>query len=214
MSLVYVNADGSERRFCANGTRCAARAAVDLLGCKPELDITTGWAVIPAEVRGDEVSLTLPQPAGPPRFPEIETAVTVGAITRLEIGVPHLVVRVSGVAGLDLVSLGPPLRAHPAVGPEGANVNFFETDDDGRIVARTWERGVEAETLSCGSGMVAVALIVMAERGTTRVELRPASGDTLTVEALGTPPVCATRLSGPARFVAKIDLADDFLARV
>ncbi len=213
VSMVYCNADGGASDFCANGTRCAARAAVEFLGCGRQLDVVTGWAVIPAEVRGDEVSLTLPQPEGPPLFPEIETAVAAGAITQLEIGVPHLVIRVSGLAGLDLASLGPPLRAHPAVGPEGANVNFFETDDDGRIVARTWERGVEAETLSCGSGAVAMALVVMAERGTTRVELRPASGDTLVVEALGDPPVCATRLIGPARFVGEIHLADEFLTR-
>jgi diaminopimelate epimerase len=174
--------------------------------------VATGWAVIPAEVRGGVVSLVLPPPAGPPQLPDIETAVAEGPITRLEIGVPHLVVRVSGVAGLDLASLGPPLRHHPAVRPEGANVNFYEPVDDASIVTRTWERGVEAETLSCGSGSVAMALVVMAERGTTRVELKPASGDTLVVEALGNPPQCATRLTGPARFVGEISLSDEFLA--
>ena len=132
-------------------------------------------------------------------------------VARLVIGVPHLVVRVSGVAGLDLANLGPPLRRHPAVAPEGANVNFYEPVDAQTIATRTWERGVEAETLSCGSGSVAMALVVMAESGTTRVVLKPASGDTLVVEALGDPPLCATRLTGPVRFVGEVRLADDFL---
>jgi len=60
---------------------------------------------------------------------------------------------------------------------------------------------------------VAVALVVMTEHGTTRVEVRPASGDILTVEALGEPPVCATRLTGPARFVGEIQPSEEFLAR-
>jgi diaminopimelate epimerase len=212
VELVYCNADGGESSFCANGTRCAARAAVELLGCDRRLDVVTGWAVIPAEVRGTEVSLVLPEPSGLPRFPEIEVTEAIGSIARLDIGVPHLVVRVSGVADLDLPKLGPRLRHHAAVGPEGANVNFFEHGDGARIVTRTWERGVEAETLSCGSGSVAMALVVMAERGTTRVELKPVSGDTLIVEALGDPPLCPTRLTGPARFVGEVHLADEFLA--
>lgn len=212
VSLVYVNADGSEGLFCGNGTRCAARAAVELLGCTPRLEIVTGWAVIPAEVRGTEVSLVLPPIEEAPRETGIESPVAMGEVLRLVVGVPHLVIRVPGVAGLDLTRHGPPLRSHAAVGPEGANVNFYERVDDERIVTRTWERGVEAETLSCGSGSVAMALVVMSELGTTRVELKPASGDTLVVEALGEPPMCATRLTGPTRIVAEIHPTADFLA--
>lgn len=211
VSLVYVNADGSEGEFCGNGTRCAARAAVDLLGCNPKLEIVTGWAVIPAEVRGAEVSLVLPPIEAAPQRAGIESPVAVGGVFRLVVGVPHLVARVAGLAELDLEVIAAPLRSHPALGAEGANVNFYEIDGE-RVTMRTWERGVEAETLSCGSGSVAVALVVMAECGTTRVELRPASGDVLGVEALGEPPLCATRLSGPARIVAEIHPTDNFLA--
>lgn len=211
VSLVYVNADGSEGLFCGNGTRCAARAAVDLLGCDPQLKIVTGWAVIPAEVRGTEVSLVLPPIEDAPRSTGIESPVAVGEIQRLVVGVPHLVARVTGLAELDLEVVAAPLRSHRAAGPEGANVNLYQIDDEG-VAIRTWERGVEAETLSCGSGSVAVALVVMAERGVAQATMRPASGDRLTVEALGEPPLCATRLTGPARVVAEIHPTDEFLA--
>jgi diaminopimelate epimerase len=210
---VYINADGSEGRFCGNGTRCAARAAVDLLGCAPQLDIVTGWAVIPAEVRDTEVSLVLPPIKDPPQSTGIESRVAVGEVQRLAVGVPHLVARVAGLADIDLEVDAAPLRSHRAAGAEGANVNLYEIDDEGGVAIRTWERGVEAETLSCGSGMVAVALVVMAERGVARVIMSPASGDRLTVEALGEPPQCATRLTGPTRIVAEIELSEDFLAR-
>lgn len=211
VSLVYVNADGSEGLFCGNGTRCAARAAVELLGCGPTLDISTGWAVIPAEVRGAEVSLGLPPVEAAPQRTGIESPVAVGEVLRLVVGVPHLVVPVTGLAGTNLEVVAAALRSHRAVGPESANVNLYEIDNEGLVAIRTWERGVEAETLSCGSGSVAVALVVMAEHGSSRVVVRPASGDRLAVEALGRAPVCATRLTGPTRVVAEIRLSDEFL---
>jgi diaminopimelate epimerase len=122
----------------------------------------------------------------------------------LEVGVPHLVVAVDGLDDMDLPTAAPPLRNHPSLAPAGANVNFHEDDSGGVVRVRSWERGVEGETLSCGSGLVAVALIVMAERGERRIEVRPRSGDLLTIEALGDPPVCPTRFTGPANIVAEI----------
>jgi len=209
--LGYRNADGSEGAFCANGTRCAARAAVELLGCHQNVVIETGWADIPAMVDGSRVSLELPPPQSGPQRPETSGPEGISNGLLLNIGVPHLVIETTGLADLDLAVVGPPLRRHAAVGPEGANVDFYEVEMDGALRVRTWERGVEAETLSCGSGMVAVALLVMADRGIDHVELLPLSGDRLLVEALGEPPVCATRLTGPARFVARLDPSDEFL---
>jgi diaminopimelate epimerase len=209
--LFYRNADGSVGAFCGNGTRCAARAAVEVLGCHENVVIETGWAEIPAAVDGSLVSLELPPPqTGPTHLTGAELeGVSNGLL--LKIGVPHLVIETSGLADLDLDDVGPPLRRHAAVGPEGANVDFFEAETGGALKVRTWERGVEAETLSCGSGMVAVALVVMADRGTDRVELLPLSGDRLFVEALGEPPLCATRFTGPTRFVAKLEPSEDLL---
>jgi diaminopimelate epimerase len=129
----------------------------------------------------------------------------------LDVGVPHLVGATHGLTDLDLDAIAPPLRNHPALGTEGANVNLYEIASDGTVMVRSWERGVEGETLSCGSGLVAVAMVVMANNEVGRVELVPLSGDRLVVEALGDPPICATRFTGPARFVARIDPAEDLL---
>lgn len=210
VSLVYVNADGSEGQFCGNGTRCAARAAVDLLGCRPDLEIITGWAVIPAEVREEEVSLVLPPIEDTPRSTGIEIPELVGGVHRLVVGVPHLVAKTTGLADLDFEAVAAPLRSHPSAGPEGANVDLYEIVGDETVEIRTWERGVEGETLSCGSGMVAVGLVVLAGRDASKVVMRPASGDRLTVEALGKAPMCPTRLTGPTRIVAEIEIADEF----
>jgi diaminopimelate epimerase len=209
--LVYRNADGSRGDFCANGTRCAARAAVALLGCTAQLVVETDWANVGAKVTGAQVSLELPKPERGPSQLEITAPGGASPLCQIEIGVPHVVAAITGLREVDLTAIGPPLRCHPALGPEGANVDFYEIADDGAVMLRTWERGVEGETLSCGSGMVAVALIVMADLGTHRVELAPLSGDRLVVEALGEPPMCATRLTGPTRFVAAIDPSEELL---
>jgi diaminopimelate epimerase len=209
--LTYRNSDGSAGAFCANATRCAARAAVEIFGLERRLVVETGWDRIPAVVGGREVTLDLPAPRAAPVRPDIAAPEGVTDLTLFDIGVPHLVAAVSVVATLDLVTLGPALRAHPALGFEGANVNFYEVGPDGVVAMRTWERGVEGETLACGSGTVAVALRVMESRRDRTVCVVPASGDRLTVEALAEPPVCPTRLTGPARMVAGIDLSADFL---
>jgi diaminopimelate epimerase len=207
--LGYRNSDGGVAAFCANGTRCAARAGVELLGCATRLVVETGWADIPAGVDGPTVSLDLPATTSAPIEPEIEPPAGVHHLRRLEIGVPHLVAAVDGLAAIELEEIAPPLRSHPALGSEGANVNLYEVGTGGLVRVRSFERGIEGETMSCGSGLVAVALVVMAEMMTREVTLVPRSGERLLVEALGEPPACATRFTGPARFVAEIEPSEE-----
>jgi diaminopimelate epimerase len=209
--LVYRNADGGEATFCANGTRCAARAAVELMGCAPNMTVVTGWSEIPAEVDGTVVSLELPAPSTGPDRLAINPPQGITELQRLVLGVPHVVGCADELGTLDLMAVAPALRSHPELGPLGANVNFFEVAADGSLAVRSYERGVEAETMCCGSGLVAVALLVMAETDTRRVELVARSGDRLGVEALGVPPLCATRFTGPARIVAAIEPTEGFL---
>ncbi len=158
--LDYFNADGGLASFCANGTRCAARYAVSrrlVAGSLPVLE--TGWAVIPAEVANSEVTLKLPPFPLPAEPVPISGENLPPTGIPIEVGVPHLVVFVTGdLEELPIKHLAPPLRRHPAF-PDGANVNFVKVTGPHSIAVRTYERGVEGETLACGSGVVASAIV-------------------------------------------------------
>ena len=185
----YFNADGGQARFCANGTRCAARFAVLRDLADAELVAWTGWGAIRATVREDgNVTLRLPEPialGGSVATFDPEGRRVEPRAASLTVGVPHLVAFCAEgveVETLDVAALGPPLRRHPGL-PEGANVNFASVRGSSRLSVRTFERGVEAETLSCGSGVVASALVAGAERGQTPpVSVATRSGSALVVD--------------------------------
>jgi diaminopimelate epimerase len=201
--LVYWNADGSEAAFCANATRCAARFAAQRWGWR-EAVLVTGYAAIPAVVDGERVTLRLPAPSDLRPWFQLTVAGSTVAGRYLVVGVPQLVVRVTwpDFWRRPLEPLGPALRSHPDLGEGGANVNFVQVEDGG-LAVRSWERGVEGETLSCGSGDVAAALVAVADGWVAApAAVRTASGRVLLVEPEGTPPACPARLSGPAEWVA------------
>ena len=213
--LSYWNADGSAAEFCANGTRCAARVAAERWGW-PQLVLHTGFASVPAEVRGAEVALTLPAPAAVGPWLELATGGTVVRALWAELGVPHLVVPVSWPDFWThrLEPLAPALRAHGGLPPGGANVNFVRVID-GELAVRSWERGVEGETLSCGSGNLAAGLVAPAEGWLAApIAVRTASGRVLLVEPLGEPPDCPSRLIGPAEWVAEGEVNPELYAGV
>ncbi len=204
----YFNADGGAARFCANGTRCAARLASRAFGVGPDLVVVTGWGRVGALVApGGRVTLALPEPVRRGR-----TLSTLGLgggpvaaeAAEVHVGVPHLVVAVADAAtleALDLGRLGPPLRRHPEM-PEGANVNFVARRGPSSLSVRTWERGVENETLACGSGAVASAAMASAAGASPPVEVLTRSGETLVVDFEGAPEgVAGTRLTGDARIL-------------
>jgi len=155
----YFNADGGPATFCANGTRCAARYAVKhglSRGDEPELE--TGWGVVAAKVEGESVTLSLPAVAAPQDPVPISVRGLPPTAIPVKVGVPHLVVFVRGDLGNFAIDrYGPPLRHQPAL-TDGANVNFVRAAGANRILVRSYERGVEGETLSCGSGVVASAI--------------------------------------------------------
>jgi diaminopimelate epimerase len=202
--LLYWNADGSAAAFCANGTRCAARFAAERWGWRT-MALRTGYAEVPAEVEGERVTLHLPPPTQVRPWLELAAAGTIVNARPMIVGVPQLVVRVQWPDFWQhpLEPLAPVLRAHPDLGEGGTNVNFVQVRE-GELSVRSWERGVEGETLSCGSGDVAAALVALAEGwASAPAPVRTASGRILMVEPEGAPPMCPVCLSGPAEWVAE-----------
>ncbi|HYV41688.1 MAG TPA: diaminopimelate epimerase, partial [Thermoanaerobaculia bacterium] len=121
--------------------------------------LETGWAPISAHVSGEKVTLRLPALSVPGEPLPIFGEGLPGNAIPIEVGVPHLVVFVSGdLVALPVERLAPPLRHHAAL-REGANVNFVKVTGPNTIAVRTYERGVEGETLACGSGVVASAVV-------------------------------------------------------
>lgn len=152
----YLNADGSDADFCANGTRCAARFAFMNVIASRTMTIETGAGITGAEVgEGGQVTLTLQPPHSFRRDHPLRVGDTIIHGSSLMVGVPHYVIFLrEDLWSQDIVPLGRAIRHHPDL-PHGANVNFVVVRDPRSIEVRTYERGVEAETLSCGSGVVA-----------------------------------------------------------
>jgi diaminopimelate epimerase len=212
LRLDYYNSDGSLASFCANGTRCAARYAVrhGFAGADPVIE--TGWAVIPTRVEGGCVTLRLPELEAPGPPVRVEIDGRAGEGTPMPVGVPHLVVFVEkGLSDLPIERLAPPLRWHPALGPEGTNVNFVEVLDPGRIAVRTFERGIEGETLACGSGVVASAVVASRQSGVAApVVCETRSGVSFTVGlSAGASPLHDVTLTGDAREVFSARLTEE-----
>lgn len=210
--VTYWNSDGSPATFCANGTRCAARFASARWGWT-EMELHTGFATVPARVDADAVELRLPAPTAVHPWRTFHAAGEIVPGRYLVVGVPHLVVSVgwSDFQDRPLGPLAPALRAHPDLPPDGANVTFVLVGA-GRLHARSFERGVEGETLSCGSGDVAAGLVAVAEGWLAPpVRVLTASGRELLVTPDGTAPSCPVHLAGPAEWVADLEIAREML---
>lgn len=200
----FFNPDGSEFSTCGNGSRCAARFASDEgLGDPDGFVLETPAGEIDARVEGNRVSLDYHIDVslhGP-----IEVAGPSGPVESwlVQIGVPHLVLPLDRLPEGPIDALCRPLRRLDALGPAGANVNLVSLDDISTGAVRTFERGVEAETLACGSGSMASVFALRASgKAGPRVSLRVSGGDVLEIEVLDLSPPDGTmrdvRLSGPA----------------
>ena len=157
LEMVYFNADGS-RAFCGNGTRCVARWAHLLGGLPAEMRLQTDRGILRARVKGGRAEVEMAAPIGPRPGPALSTAGLPGTGLWFDTGCPHVVVIVPVLPGDEFAELARPLRHHPDLGPEGANVDFVSVEDPHRLRLRSFERGVEGETLACGTGAVAATL--------------------------------------------------------
>ncbi|MFA5411662.1 MAG: diaminopimelate epimerase [Candidatus Omnitrophota bacterium] len=173
------NADGSEAEMCGNGARCVAL----FIGrrCKK---VETRAGIIETKVNKDKIKIKLTEP----KKLKLNMPLTINGrllkVNFINSGVPHTVIFAEGLEKIDIASLGRQIRFHQKFAPAGTNVNFVEVLDDNSLKVRTYERGVEDETLACGTGAVASALIFAVRYSLPaglRVNVVTKSGETLRV---------------------------------
>lgn len=157
----YWNADGLPAALCINGTRCAARLAMELGWVGDRVDVLTGVGPIAARAASnDRIALEFPPPQDAPAPRRVEALGESWEGYYHMVGVPHFVILwPHGLASVPVATLGAALRHHPAFAPAGTNVNFVRFPRPDRMEIRSFERGVEAETLACGSGVLAAAAV-------------------------------------------------------
>lgn len=206
--MIHYNADGSRAELCLNGTRCAARLAFELGWAQREVTVETdSGPMVARALSGARVALAVPPPAAPPRRITLSTEGRDWDGWRVVVGVPHLVLLwPEPLAAAPVASLGARLRHHPDLAPAGANVDFVRFPAAGRMEIRTYERGVEAETLACGTGTLAAAAAGLAA-GVTELPLEVVTRGGLPLGVGGTPD--RWELAGDARLLARGELFRD-----
>jgi diaminopimelate epimerase len=178
----FFNADGSVPGMCGNGARCAARFAFLTGMTGRELSFETLAGIIHASVEGERVKIKMTAPHDMRLNRTLTLASGSIGYSFINTGVPHVVIEVPDVACVEVVAVGRQIRHHPDFAPAGSNVNFVAPLPQGIFAIRTYERGVEDETLACGTGNVAAALVLSARHGSpSPITLRTHSGSLLKV---------------------------------
>jgi diaminopimelate epimerase len=199
----FYNSDGSTADMCGNGARCFARFVLRVAGADAQTTFETGAGVITAQFSGELVTVSLTQPKDLQLGQKVITKDSPLVVHSLNTGVPHAVIFVPDADKAMVQQLGSEIRYHPQFAPKGTNVNFVQMLDKNFIRVRTYERGVEGETLACGTGVTASALIASRVHGfTSPVKVQVQGGDILEVsfrESDGR--FSDVRLTGPAEFV-------------
>jgi len=210
----FYNADGSEADMCGNAARCAARLAHMLGISGTETSFLTGAGIIRAGVlESGRVKLAMPDP----KDTELGRILTISGkkydYHYSDTGVPHAVLVMSDVARMDVAALGSAVRYHEDFAPHGANANFVRVEKDATVTIRTYERGVEAETLACGTGAVAAAVtLALAGDISPPVTLIPTSTIPLVVHfTKNTNDVTDVYLEGDARLIYTATVYTDAL---
>jgi len=178
----FYNADGSEAEMCGNGGRCAPRFA-SLKGIAgSSLTFETLAGILSAQVNGKRVKLEMTKPHDLRLDESIPIEGQEVILSKINTGVPHAVYFLEDLEDVDVFRMGREIRFHPHFAPSGANVNFVQVENSSQLSIRTYERGVEDETLACGTGAVASALIA-AFKGWVKspVSIRTRGGEVLQV---------------------------------
>lgn len=199
----YYNRDGGEAEMCGNGARCFARFANKVAKAPEKISFQTPAGLIRGELRGELVTLLMSEPKDVRLEMDLVANGQKEHVHFINSGVPHVVVPVSKVNDVDVRKRGEALRRHEKFSPAGANVNFIEKRGAKKISIRTYERGVEDETLACGTGVVASALIFAAtEKVDGPIGITVRSGSELSVDfkRAGDNQFTNVTLTGPAEF--------------
>ncbi len=199
----FYNSDGSTAEMCGNGARCFARYVEKLTGSNRPITFETVAGVIGASFHGERVTVTLTKPKDLRLDEKVALSSGTQTIHSLNTGVPHAVLFVPDADQAMVQQLGREIRRHAHFAPKGTNVNFVQQLGPGSIRVRTYERGVEGETLACGTGLTASALIAAKLlKFTSPVKVQVQGGDQLEVSFKHeNGEFSDVRLTGPADFV-------------
>jgi diaminopimelate epimerase len=189
------NADGSEAEMCGNGIRCLYKFLQEFCTEQSACRIETLSKILKVESKDDEVAVLM----GDPTEVHWNIPFSRWTVHHLDTGVPHAII-FSDLDNLDLFECGREIRFHKRFAPRGANANFASVDEDKTVHIRTYERGVEKETLACGTGATACALAAAQIYGLPApIQVKVRSGDVLKVDfRKNGNDFCDVRLIGPA----------------
>jgi diaminopimelate epimerase len=199
----YYNADGGEAEMCGNGARCFARFAKKTAGARDKISFETPAGLIGAQLHDELVTLQMSEPTDLQMNVRLQIENEEAVVHYINSGVPHVVVPVVAIAETAVEASGASIRNHELFAPAGANVNFLEKRGPKAIAIRTYERGVESETLACGTGVVASALIfAMTENVSGPIVVSVQGGSALRVDfQRDGERFKNVTLTGPAEFV-------------
>jgi diaminopimelate epimerase len=208
----FYNADGSEAEMCGNGGRCAARFAFQAGIAPATLHFETNAGIVEAQVDGSSVKLQLPRPNDLRLDIGLEVHGDTLSAHYINTGVPHCVIFTTDIKNAAVLKLGRAIRYHDRFRPAGTNVNFVQILGSHDVTIRTYERGVENETMACGTGSVASALISSYKQLVeSPVRVRTQGGDVLIVHFVqGDNGIDDVFLEGETVFVYSGQLASTF----
>ncbi len=177
-----LNSDGSEAEACGNGFRCIALFARQKLDYPANFQFESMSGLIRAEVNGKRVRVRMVDPKDFQERAQVDVLGHRLHYSFINTGVPHTVIFVEGLKKIDVENLGRAIRHHKIFKPRGTNVNFVEVESKSDIRVRTYERGVEKETLACGTGSTASAIVSsLLGYANPPVQVHTSGGEILTI---------------------------------
>jgi len=205
LRMRIINADGSEAEMCGNATRCVALYANKRMRFGKNLSLETKAGEIKTQILGSRVRSNFTIPRDYQSHSKIRIEGKELSYYFVDTGVPHAVVFVKDLEKFPVVEVGRAVRRHKQFAPRGTNCNFVQIKNAHTLLIRTYERGVEDETLACGTGVVASAVVSVAEGFCkTPVKLITRSGEEMIVNFVFDG--CCIQnvtLEGPAKFICE-----------